>query len=730
MAIFYNENDKTFTLTTKSTMYQMKVDYRGVLEHIYYGKKMEYCDLSYSAYTGNVSFSPNPNEGSESWRYSNNHVPQELSVCGIGDFRINALALRNHDGSLAADPRFVKAEIIKGKYSIPGLPAFYGEEGETLVVTLKDALYDIYFHMYYGVFEEYDLITRSLRIENKSDKSIKLERALSATLDLPNGRYDLVNFFGRHAKERMFERTQILHSQVSVSSVRGASGHMENPFAIIAESGANEEYGNVWGLALVYSGNFIITAEMDQVDKTRVVVGINPENFNYEVASGETFCTPEVAMVYSNEGFGKMSNCFHKAIRNNLVRGEYKHAVRPVLINNWEATYFDFNADKLVSMARDAAKIGVELFVMDDGWFGKRDNDTTSLGDWFPNEEKLQGTLKSLAERINNEGMKFGIWFEPECISEVSELYKNHPDYAFKIPGRDPQVSRWQYILDYSRKEVCDNIYEQLCKVLENANISYVKWDFNRHISDLYSVALPAEKQGEVYHRYMLGLYDVLERITTKFPHILFESCSGGGGRFDCGMLYYMPQVWTSDNSDAIDRLKIQYGTSFAYPVRTMGAHVSVCPNHQTARVTPLTTRGNVAYFGTYGLELDITKMTDEEKTEIKRQIIEFKKYYDLIQNGDYYRLISPFTPDKSLYCAWETVRSDGSEALVCAVRYDSDANSAPETVKVRGLCHDKWYRINGSEEKYLGAALMSIGFRLRFDFISYPSRLYHITLA
>ncbi len=731
MAIFYNENDRTYTLTTKNTMYQMKVDSRNVLEHIYYGKKMEYADLSYSAFTGyGTAFSANPPEGEDIWKYSHNHAPQELSLTGIGDFRINALALRNSDGSLAADPRFYDAKVVKGKYSIPGLPAFYGDNAETLVVTLKDKLYDIYFHLYYGVFEEYDLITRSLRVENKTDKSIKLERALSVTLDLPNGRYDLVNFYGRHTRERMLERTPIMHSQTTVASVRGASSHMENPFAIIAEQGANEEYGSVWGLALVYSGNFVITAEMDQLDKTRVVAGINPENFNYEVCPGEEFCTPEVAMVYSAEGFGKMSNCYHKAIRNNLTRGEYKHAVRPVLINNWEATYFDFNADKLVSMARDAAKIGVELFVMDDGWFGKRDNDTTSLGDWFPNEEKLQGTLKSLAERINNEGMKFGIWFEPECISAESKLYKEHPDYAFKIPGRDPQVSRWQYVLDYSRKEVCDNIYEQLCKVLENANISYVKWDFNRHITDMYSVALPPEKQGEVYHRYMLGLYDLLERITTKFPHILFESCSGGGGRFDCGMLYYMPQVWTSDNSDAIDRLKIQYGTSFAYPVRTMGAHVSVCPNHQTARITPLTTRGNVAYFGTYGLELDITKMTEEEKTEISRQIVEFKKYYDLIQNGDYYRLSSPFTPDKSLYCAWETVREDGSEALVCAVRYESDANSAPETFKVRGLCPDKWYRINGSEEKYLGAALMNVGIRYAYDFFSYPSRLYHITLA
>jgi len=728
MAIFENKQDKTFTLFTDSTMYQMKIDSMNVLQHTYYGKRMEYTDMSYSAWEGGTSFSPNPQ--GKGLDYFNNHVQQELSVTGIGDFRINALALRNADGSLAADPRYYSAEILKGKYSIPGLPAFYGEDAETLIVTLKDEAYEIYYHLYYGVFEKYDLITRSLRIENKTDKEIKLERALSATIDFPNGRYDMISFHGKHTMERLMERTNIKHLQSSVYSVRGASSHMQNPFAIIADRSANEEYGNAWGMALVYSGNFVISAEMDQMDKTRAVIGINPENFNYGVGAGETFCTPEVALIYSSEGFAKLSNCYHKAIRNNLVRGEYKYAERPVLINNWEATYFDFNADKLVSMARDAAKIGVELLVMDDGWFGNRNNDTTSLGDWFPNENKLQGTLKSLAERINNEGLKFGIWFEPECISAESKLYREHPDYAFAIPSRTPQVSRWQYVLDYSRKEVCDNIYEQLSKVLRSANISYVKWDFNRHISDLYSVALPPERQGEVYHRYILGLYDLLERITTEFPHILFESCSGGGGRFDCGMLYYMPQVWTSDNSDAIDRLKIQYGTSFAYPVRTMGAHVSVCPNHQNARVTPLKTRGNVAYFGTYGLELDITKMTDEEKEEIKRQIKEFKQYYNLIQFGDYYRLISPYADGESLYCAWETVREDGSEALVCAVRHDIHANSAPETVKVKGLCPDKLYRINGSEETYLGAALMNIGFRLKYDFISYPSNLYHITLA
>ncbi len=732
MAIIFNNVDKTYTLTTKNTMYQMKVDECGVLEHTYYGKKMEYMDMHYGVEcVFGASFSPNPADfPNGQWAYSYNAIHQEISCAGSGDFRLTTTGVRYADGSFCAEPRFVSAKIQKGKYSLEGLPSFYGDDADTLVVTLKDNTNDVYFHLYYGVFEEYDLITRSIVVENKTGAPIHLEKALTLTLDLPNGTYDMMYFHGRHTRERMMERSRIKHSQLSVSSMRGASSHMENPFVVVCDKNANEEYGNAWGIGLVYSGNFLISAEKNLQEKTRVVAGINPENFNFEIENNGTFTCPEVAMVYSGEGFGKMTNCFHRAIRNNLCRGKFKNAMRPVLINNWEGTYFDFNADKLVSMAHEAAKMGVELFVMDDGWFGKRDNDRCALGDWTPNENKLQGTLSELAKRINDEGMKFGIWFEPECISEDSDLYRAHPDYAFAMPNRAPQLSRNQYVLDFSRKDVVDNIYNQLVSVLDSANISYVKWDFNRHITDLYSAMLPANKQGEVYHRYMLGLYDLLERITSRYPDILFESCSGGGGRFDMGMLHYMPQVWTSDNSDAIDRLKIQYGTSFAYPVSTMGAHVSVCPNHQNARVTPLKTRGNVAYFGTYGLELDVTKMTDEEKAEISRQIKEFKSYYELIQRGDYYRLISPFTPEESLFCAWETVKPDGSEALVCAVRYETDACTAPEYVKVKGLCPDKMYRINGSEKTYLGAALMNIGLFLEFDFFTYPSRLYHITLA
>lgn len=732
MPIYICEADRTYTLTTKNTMYQMKVDDLGTLVNTYYGAKMEYSDLYYSVVsTDAVSFSPNPGERDHKNRwYSYSHVTEELSTAGMGDFRLTAMGVRNADGTFGCEPKFVSHRTEKGKYALAGLPAFYGEDGETFVITLKDKVHDIYFHMMYGVLAEYDLITKSVIVENRTDCTISLEKAMTLTLDLPTGTYDLLHFHGRHCRERMAERVRIRHTATVLESLRGASSHMENPFAVICDKDATEDHGSAYGVAFVYSGNFMIAAARDQREKTRLVAGIHPENFRWMLAPGESFTCPEVAMVYSKDGFAPMTNAFHRAIRDRLCRGKYQHARRPVLINNWEGTYFNFNADKLVSMAHDAKKLGVELFVMDDGWFGARDNDKCALGDWTPNEEKLQGTLTSLADRITAEGMQFGIWFEPECISRDSDLYRAHPDYAFAMPGRVPQVSRNQYVLDFSRPEVVDDIYGQLTAVLDSAKISYVKWDFNRHLTDVYSVALPPEKQGEVYHRYMLGLYDLLERLTSRYSDILFESCSGGGGRFDCGMLHYMPQVWTSDNTDAIDRLQIQYGTSFAYPVMTMGAHVSVCPNHQNARVTPLRTRGNVAYFGTYGLELDVTKMTEEEKEEITRQIEEFKVHYDLIHFGDYYRLLSPFTPEESLYCAWETVRPDGTEALVCAVRYESEASAAPEFLKVKGLLPDHHYRINGGERAYLGAALMNVGFRLTTDFLSYPSRLYHIKLA
>ena len=726
MAIIFNEQEKTYTIQTKNTTYQMKVNPFGVLLHTYYGRKIENDDLSYTAFYDMKPYTPMSEyiKGDEQWCHVD-HLPQEISAFGCGDYRESAINIRNSDGTMGLQPIFVSAEIKKGKYTIDGMPSFYGETGETLIVTLKDRVYDIYLHLYYGVLPEYDLITRSLVIENKTSDKIHIEKALSLNLDFNYGSFDLISFEGRWAQERRLQKAPVLHGKTQVFSTRGASGHIMNPSCMLVDKNATETTGDVYAFAFVYSGSFLISASRNFNDNTRLVIGINPENFDFILESGEKFQAPEVALTYSYCGYERASQNLHKSIRNNLCRGKFKNARRPVLINNWEGTYFNFNADKLVSMATDASELGVELFVMDDGWFGKRDDDYSGLGDWVVNEKKLGCTLKELADRINETGLKFGIWFEPEAINEDSDLYRAHPDYAFKMPNRQPTLGRHQLILDMSRKEVRDNIFNQLVKILDSANISYVKWDFNRNITDLYSCEVPTEKQGEIYHRYILGLYELLERVTSRYPDILFESCSGGGGRFDCGMHYYMPQAWTSDDTDPIERLKIQHGTSFIYPVSTMGAHVSACPNHQTGRITPLKTRGNVAYFGTYGLELDVNKMTDEEKAEIKRQVEEFKRHYELIQRGEYSRLISPYEQD-SLYCVWQVASADKSEALVCAVKYKNEANTHPEIVRLRGLDENKYYKVNG-EKTYKGASLMYNGLILDNLWGDYESMLYFI---
>ncbi len=726
MAIIFNEQQRTYTIQTKNTTYQMKLNAFDVLLHTYYGRRIEGDDLGYVAYYDMREYKPTSEyiKGDGTWA-NIDHIPQEISCFGCGDYRESAINIRNTDGTLGLQPIFHSAEIQNGKYSIEGMPAFYGEEGETLIITLKDRVYDIYLDLYYGVLPEYDLITRALKIRNETNGKITVEKALSLNLDFNYGNFDLVSFEGRWAEERHYQRVSVPHGKTQVFSTRGASGHIMNPSCMLCDKNATETSGDVYAFAFVYSGSFLISASKNFNDNTRLVIGINPENFSFALEAGESFQTPEVALTYSCAGFETASQNLHKSIRNNLCRSKYKNARRPVLINNWEGTYFDFNADKLVSMAKDAAELGVELFVMDDGWFGKRDNDHSGLGDWYVNEKKLGCTLGELAKRINDTGLKFGIWFEPECVSEDSDLHRAHPDYAFKMPNRVPTLGRHQLILDMSRKEVRDNIYEQLCKILDSANISYVKWDYNRNITDLYSCEVPACKQGEIYHRYVLGLYELLDRITSRYPDILFESCSGGGGRFDCGMHYYMPQAWTSDDTDPIERLKIQHGTSFIYPVSTMGAHVSAVPNHQTGRVTPLKTRGVVAYFGTYGLELDVNKMTDEEKTEIKRQVAEFKQHYELIQRGNYSRLISPYD-ENSLFVAWQTASEDGSEALVGTVRHKNEANYHPEIVRLRGLDEKKKYSVNG-EGAYSGAALMYNGLLLDIGYGDYFSEIYYV---
>ena len=627
MAIVFDKENRLFTLCTKNSMYQMKADDKGILLHTYYGRKTDICDYSYLIQRRDHGFSGNPDEAAGDRTYSTDTLPQEYSSFGSGDYRESALDIRYDNGTRTLGLRYEGYEIIKGKYSIPGLPAMYADENEaeTLVITLRDDVQDVRVKLYYGVVKDLDVITRSVSVENHGQAPVQLERVMSLCLDQPYGDWDWMTFYGKHEMERQLSRTPIHHGVQSVGSLRGASSHQYNPFVMLADKNATETSGECYGFSFLYSGNFLAAAEKDQFDQTRLIMGIHPENFEFLLREGEIFHAPEVMMVYSAEGFEKMSNCYHKAVREHVCRGRFKLERRPVLINNWEGTYFDFTGEKLLEMAKEAASCGVELFVMDDGWFGKRDDDNSGLGDWQVNEKKLGCTLSELAERIHGLGMKFGIWYEPECVSEDSDLYRAHPDWAFTVPGRRPNRGRNQLVLDFSREDVRNHIFDEMTKVLDKANVDYLKWDFNRSISDIYCAALPADRQGEVPHRYVLGLYEFLDRLGKRYPDMLIEGCSGGGGRFDAGMLHYTSQIWCSDDTDTIERLKIQYGTSFAYPVSAVGSHVSACPNHQTGRFVPFETRAAVAMAGTFGYELDPAKLSEEEKTQIRGQIEEFK---------------------------------------------------------------------------------------------------------
>ena len=713
-----------FTLQTKSSTYQMKEE-GGFLFHNYYGPVIGDVDMSYLVCPMDRGFSGQPQEIVDR-RFSLDTRLLEYSAYGTGDYRDYCLHAVYEDGSHVTDLRFVSYEVKEGKYALEGLPAMYqGEEkAETLEITLRDEYKNLEVVLYYGVFEDLDVITRACKIVNQSEEHVRLLRAYSMGLDFDNKDMDMLHFYGRHAMERKMERSPLQHGFQGVESRRGYSSHQQNPFVILCKQDANEEYGWCYGASFVYSGNFSIQAEVSQTDLTRLTVGIQDTQFEFHLDSGESFTAPEVILSFSENGLGQLSRNYHKAIRHNLCRGKYKTERRPVLINNWEATYFDFTPEKLVAIAKDAKELGIEMLVMDDGWFGKRDSDYSGLGDWFVNEKKLKGGLKNLVEEVNKAGMKFGIWFEPEMISEDSDLYRAHPDWALTVPGRSFTRARHQLVLDFSREDVRTYIFDRMCEILESANIEYVKWDANRHLTDVWSAKLPADRQGEVFHRYILGLYDFLEKLTQRFPNLLIEGCSGGGGRFDAGMMYYHPQIWCSDDTDAIERLDIQYGTSFGYPISTVGSHVSVCPNHQTGRSVSMKTRGIVAMAGTFGYELDITRLSQEEKDMVKIQVEEFKKYYSLIQQGDYYRL----TDDgrKSPYVAWEFAAEDGTEALLNVVTLRVRAYAMPYTVRIKGLKPEAVYEVKGTGEKYPGAALMNGGYLLPVIWDDYQSVQVH----
>ena len=708
MGIIFNKENRLFHIKSKKTSYVMRVLETGHLINLYWGRKINSNKIDYV-----VKKRPCGSFLADLDNIDELHlevIPQEYPSYGNPDLRSPAVQIKLANGTTVTDFRYYSHEIYKGKKELQGLPATYVEnedEAETLEITLKDELVGLKVVLSYTVFENYDAITRSCRIINDSEKEVDILRALSANVDFRHSDFDLIQLSGSWARERHIIRTPLRNGGQCVESRRGASSHAQNPFIALVSKDTTEDKGEVYGFNLVYSGNFLANVEVDMHSNARTQIGINPFDFTWNLESGEEFQTPEVVMVYSPNGLTGMSHIYHDLYRERLCRGTHRDKERPILINNWEATYFDFNDEKIKNIAKESSKLGIELFVLDDGWFGERNNDDCSLGDWFVNEEKLKGGLNSLVKDINEMGMQFGLWFEPEMISPKSKLYEEHPDWCIHIDGRLRSEARKQLILDLSRDEVCDSVIEMLTNVLKSAPISYVKWDMNRNMTEIGSAAWPAKKQKEIAHRYMLGLYKILENITTNFPNILFESCSGGGGRFDAGMLYYMPQTWTSDDTDAIERLKIQEGTSLVYPTSTMGSHVSAVPNHQVHRITPLHTRGVVAMAGSFGYELDVTKMTDEEKQEVKSQVEFYKNIRKTIQFGDLYRLKSAFDSNET---AWMNISKDGNNLVVSYVKKYAEANVLPKRLKLKALDENSLYEVSETGEVFGGDELMYIG--------------------
>ena len=703
MAITFNETTRIFTLTTAHTTYQMQADAQGYLLHLYYGARTA-GEMDYLLNYGDRGFSGNPNSAGNNRTYSLDALPQEYPSLGTGDFRNYALNIENADGSQCCNPVYITHEIAAGKYTLKGLPFVRAEENEaeTLKIILEDPVTKVELHLLYGVLEKEDIITRSVIIKNAGKAPVTVKKAQSACLDFLHGDYDLIKFYGRHAMERNMERMPVSHESTRIGSRRGSSSHQYNPGVILAGKNTNEDSGSCYGMLFVYSGNFLVEAEKDQYDQTRIQMGLTDELFAYPLEAGAEFTAPEVILSYTNKGLSRLSQQYHHCIMNHICQGKYVHANRPVLINSWEAAYFDFTGDTIVELAKEAKELGIDMVVMDDGWFGKRNDDNSSLGDWYVNEEKLGGTLTKLIERVNAEGVKFGIWIEPEMVNEDSDLYREHPDWAITIPGRKPVRSRNQLVLDFSRKEVRDEIFKRICAVLDQGNVEYIKWDMNRSLADIYA--------PNVTYDYVLGVYDFLEKLTNRYPDILIEGCSGGGGRFDAGMLYYTPQIWCSDNTDAINRTRIQYGTSFFYPVAAMGSHVSAVPNHQTGRVTSMHTRGVAAMSGTFGYELNPALLNAEEKAEIRAQLAQYREHQELIREGDYYRLSNPF---QNNFAAWMVVSDDRSKALVSVIRLTAEANPPAAYVTLKGMEEDAFYREKTTGKVYPGVALMEAGILL-----------------
>ncbi len=725
MGIIFNETSKTITLHTRHTSYQMKIGNLDYLLHLYYGPSIRDTDMSYQIMQYDRGFSGNPYESRNERTFSLDAQPQEFSTQQQGDFRTASIEVVNSDGSYSFHGKAAGFKITKGKYQLDKLPCVFAREtdtADTLEITLTDEITGVSVLLLYSVFEEADIITRAVKVINSGSAPIHLKKIMSVCLDFLNGAdFDLVSLPGRYGQERQVERQHMTHHIHTIGSVRGSSSHQQNPFAILCDKDATEDHGRCYGFSLMYSGNFLTEIELDQYDQLRLVMGIHPKQFVYELKPEEIFEGPEVVMAFTEHGFTGLSHLYHDFYRTNLCRSKFIQEVqRPVLINSWEAAFMDFDDVKLVEIAKAAKNMGVDLLVMDDGWFGKRDDDNSGLGDWYVNTDKIKCGLHKLVEQINDLDMKFGIWFEPEMVSEDSDLYRKHPEWAMQIPGRHAVRSRNQMVLDMCRKDVQDYLIENINAILDDANIFYVKWDINRSLTDIWSNELPSERQGEVYHRYILGLYRVMDEIVKAHPDILFEGCSGGGGRYDAAMLHYYPQYWVSDNTHPIDRLKLHYGTSFVYPVCTMGAHIS-----DNGKFIPLKTKAVVAMCGTFGYELDATHLSAEEQEICREQSDLFRKYYPIIVKGDYYRLTNPFEPGN--LTAWQHVSKDRSESLLSVVVTNLTCNGPQEYIRAKGLDPDAMYQINDGEEIYSGSALMNAGLPIEREVEDYSSFQFYL---
>jgi len=726
MSIHVHEDLGIFHLQSEHSSYVIEL-VRGVYPaHVYWGRRIRDRHVAgMLERRERASFSPMPFREDPS--FSLDSLPQEYPGYGSGDFRQPAYQVQLADGTTVTEAEYIRHRVYKGKPKLDGLPAVYVEdnsEADTLELELLDRASGLTIYLSYTVMKAFDAITRSVSFHNNSKQDMTLLRAMSVSVDMNHSRYDLLHLHGAWARERHIERRTLSPGMQGIESRRGSSSHNHNPFLALLSEGASEEFGEVYGFSLVYSGSFAAQVEVDQYETARVTMGLNPFDFTWLLEPEESFQTPEVVMVFSAEGLGGMSRRYHRMYRTRLARGQFRDASRPVLVNNWEATYFNFNADKIVQIASTGRDLGIELFVLDDGWFGKRNDDTTSLGDWIVDKNKLPEGLEDLVKRVRALDMQFGLWFEPEMISPDSDLYRQHPDWCLHVKGRRRTEGRQQLILDFSREEVCDAVANMIRSILRSAPITYVKWDMNRNMTEIGSAALPAERQRETAHRYMLGLYRVMEQLTTEFPHILFESCSGGGGRYDPGMLHYMPQTWTSDNSDAVSRLKIQYGTSLVYPPSSMGAHVSAVPNHQVHRHTSLRTRGFAAMSGNFGYELDLTAFSEQEKDEVREQVKLYKEIRHLVQFGDLYRLRNPFEGNEA---AWTIVSEDRSEAVLFYFRILSEANAPIVWLRTAGLDPEEDYRCLEDGNIYGGDRLMNAGLAvppMQGDFQSFIWRL------